>query len=116
MKKVLLSIAMVALFSGCVVTASPRVAVQGPDVVVYPHVEVAYLWDPVRVSFYFVERGHRYYMPRGWEYRRHGLPPGPRYHLHNHDDWDHRGGHWHGHGKHDGDHRGGHKHHGKGHH
>ena len=64
----LLSLSLIALLSGCVVAPVPRVQpVPVPvEVVEYPQVEAAYIWDPAVVSFYFVYGNRRYYMERGW--------------------------------------------------
>lgn len=67
--KTILSVILVAALSGCVV------APYQPDVVYYPQVQTAYVWDPVATSFFFVYNGNRHYMQRGWDYRR-GVPHG----------------------------------------
>ncbi len=77
MKYLVISAAILASLSGCVVApARPYAAVQvQPEVVYYPQYETAYVWDPVATSFFFVYGGHRHYMDRGW-HPRHGYPRG----------------------------------------
>lgn len=74
MKRLLLSVGLIALLAGCVV-APPR-----GEIVVRPSVEIEYIWDPVTVRYYYVDRGSRHYMPRDWKHPRHphGGPPGQR--------------------------------------
>lgn len=92
MKRLALCLAIV--LSGCVVTPRGRVyvppvvvgAVAGAAVasaivydegVVYPEAPAAYIWDPVVGVWFFNDGyGHRRYMPRGWNYRTHGVPRG----------------------------------------
>jgi len=90
MKRSILVLGVLLALSGCVAVPVdgyiPQTRVSA-EVVVYPQVEVAYIWDPVIARFYFVDRGRRYYMAPGWEYRRHGVPRG---YYHDHDDRGHR--------------------------
>lgn len=76
MKNTILSLALVSLLSGCVIAPIPG---RG-EVVVRPSVEISYVWDNVRLRYYYVERGQRVYMPRDWHDSRHphGGPPGQR--------------------------------------
>jgi hypothetical protein len=72
MKYVILP-AIVALLSGCVVTP-----VSGPhsrDVIVYPpvrvepSVEIVYIWDPVLVRWFWLDRvNSRHYMSPEWRH------------------------------------------------
>lgn len=70
MKIKLLSLAIVALLSGCVVAPVPdgRVVVQPAPV------EIVYVWDPYMSRYYYVDRGARIYMAPGWVHpgRSHG--------------------------------------------
>ena len=82
MKILLISTIALAMLSACVVTpyrpytVQPYVVQPQPEVVVYPQVESAYIWDAALLSFFFVYGGHRYYMDRGWGYHSHGVPHG----------------------------------------
>lgn len=76
MKRLLISAALFTLLAGCVVAPLPG----DGEVVVRPSVEIVYVWDNVRLRYYYVERGQRVYMPRDWYDHRHphGGPPGQR--------------------------------------
>jgi hypothetical protein len=75
--KISLLVLFLTLISGCVVTPIPN-----GRVVIQPSVEIAYIWDPITVRYYYVDNGHRYYKPYGWYDDRHphGGPPGHRKH------------------------------------
>jgi len=84
MKYNILAASVIMLLAGCVITPLPPAQqpveyVPAPVIITYPTVESAYLWDPVIGCFFFVSRGNRYYMDRGWAYRTHGAPVG-RFH------------------------------------
>lgn len=79
MKRLLISTVVISMLVGCVVTPAYRVApvavvTPGSEMIVYPQVETAYVWDPIALSFFFVFGGQRHYMPRGWGYHSHGVP------------------------------------------
>lgn len=75
------------ILSGCVVapTSAPS---SGTNVIVYPPVrvspgvEIVYVWDPVQIRYYWVDRrDSRHYMPYDWKHPHGHRPPG-------HDHWD----------------------------
>jgi hypothetical protein len=82
MKKLLI-LGIVALLSACVVAPIPN-----GRVVIQPSVEFVYIWDPIRIQYYYVDRGHRHYQPHGWGNQRHphGGPPGHNKHHKHHKD------------------------------
>ena len=79
MKHILISLAVLAGLSGCVVTSGHHRAYVAPPVVdidiVYPLESHLYIWDAGEGRYYFHDhRGQRRYMQRGWDYRRDGPP------------------------------------------
>jgi len=69
--KVLLSIALAAALSGCVVAPLPpgrgQVVVQPGPVYVEPYPYGQVYWEPsVQLWFHVGPQGQRYYHPRGW--------------------------------------------------
>lgn len=67
-----------ALLTGCVVAPIEPAG----RVVIQPSVSISYEWDNVRLRYYYVDRGERRYMDRGW------VPPGHRKHKHKHKRYD----------------------------
>jgi hypothetical protein len=63
MKTKLLLASIAVLLGGCVIAPIP-----GGHISVQPSVEFVYVWDPIRVQYYYVNRGYRYYQPHGWEH------------------------------------------------
>ena len=75
MMKNIVNLVLVAALSGCVVVPAHRTVYTETEVVYYPDHVGAYVWDAAVLSYFFVHRGHRYYMQRGWKYHN-GVPQG----------------------------------------
>lgn len=71
--KLVLSLISITLLGGCEVI-SPRFEYPRPAA------EIVYVWDRVRLRYYYVEDNRRVYMPEGWQKPEHtnGMPPGQR--------------------------------------
>jgi len=86
MKSIIVSCLAAGMLSGCyVVPVAQPTAYYAPaptqfvyeEGVVYPTYASAYVWDAGLGVFFFVDAyGHRHFMPRGWDYMRHGIPHG----------------------------------------
>lgn len=87
MKNLILPIVIV-LLSGCVVAPvghGSREVVVYPPVRISPDVEITYIWDPLQVRWYWVDRlNSRHYMDHDWKHP----------HGHRHDRKDDRRGPW----------------------